>query len=255
MRERHSQRMIGGVVWTLVAALAGVLGTAPAVMAQEERTVKEGVYSTAQAVRGRTQYEATCMRCHGADLTGGAGRSLTGDVFVRDWTGLTLDRLFERMQSMPPGASEALAGDAYVDIISYVLERNGYPAGDEELSATVLTTVTVEGEDGPGVVPNFALVRVVGCLGGDASQWVLSNASDEVRSSDPAASSGDELAEVQATLLGDREFGLMYVFPSPEVYLGHRVETKGLLIRDESGGGAASLNVTSVQSLAAVCEP
>ena len=77
--------MIGGVVWTLVAALAGVLlGTASAVMAQEERTVKEGVYSTAQAVRGRTQYEATCMRCHGADLTGGAGRSLPGDVFVRD---------------------------------------------------------------------------------------------------------------------------------------------------------------------------
>ena len=38
------------------------------------------------------------------------------------------------MQSMPPGASENLAGDAYVDIISYVLERNGYPAGSGELS-------------------------------------------------------------------------------------------------------------------------
>ncbi|MEO2198627.1 MAG: hypothetical protein ABGY72_21430, partial [bacterium] len=126
---------------------------------------------------------------------------------------------------------------------------------DEELSTTLLTSVTVEGEDGPGVVPNFALVRVVGCLGGDAAQWVLSNASDEVRSGDPAPSDGDELAESQATPLGDRQFGLMYVFPSPDAYVGHRVETKGLLIRDESGGGAASLNVTSVQSLAAVCEP
>ena len=67
-------------------------------------------------------------------------------------------------------------------------------------------------------------------------------------------SSFDE-ADVVATLLGDREFGLMYVFPSPEAYLGHRVETKGLLIRDEAGGGPAGLNVTSVQSLAAVCEP
>ena len=255
MTQRQSKRTSGGVVWALGAVLTGSLCTASAVKAQDGRTVKEGVYSAAQAVRGRAQYETTCMRCHGADLTGGAGRSLTGDVFVRDWTGLTLDRLFERMQSMPPGASEALAGDAYVDIISYVLERNGYPAGDEALSTTLLTSVTVEGEDGPGVVPNFALVRVVGCLAGDASQWLLSHASDEVRSGDPAASSGDELAESQATPLGDRAFGLMYVFPSPEAYLGHRVETKGLLIRDESGGGPASLNVTSVQSLAAVCEP
>lgn len=242
------------MAWALGAAIVAAWGATVVATVQDERTVKEGVYTSQQAVRGRTQYEATCMRCHGADLSGGAGRSLTGDVFVRDWTGLTLDRLFDRMQSMPPGASEALAGDAYVDIISYVLERNGYPAGDGELSAAGLTTVTVEGEDGPGVVPNFALVRVVGCLGGDASRWVLSNASDEVRSSDPAPSSDDELAETQATPLGNREYGLMYVFPSPEPYLGHRVETKGLLIRDESGG-SASLNVTSVQSLAEVCEP
>ena len=255
MREICSPRTAGGAAWALGAVIAGLVCAESLVAAQEDRTVKEGVYSTAQAARGRAQYEATCMRCHGADLAGGAGRSLTGDVFVRDWTGLTLDRLFERMQSMPPGASEALTGDAYVDIITYVLERNGYPAGDEELSTALLTTVTVEGEDGPGVVPNFALVRVVGCLGGDASQWVLSSASDEVRAGDPAGSSGDELAEAQAIPLGDRAFGLMYVFPSPEAYVGHRVETKGLLIRDEAGGGPASLNVTSVQSLAEVCKP
>jgi mono/diheme cytochrome c family protein len=255
MKAIHWHRTATGMAWALGATVVGVWCTSAVTRAQEERTVKEGVYSTAQAVRGRTQYEATCMRCHGADLSGGAGRSLTGDVFVRDWTGLTLDRLFDRMQSMPPGASETLAGDAYVDIITYVLERNGYPAGDEELSTAGLTSVTVEGEDGPGVVPNFALVRVVGCLGGDASEWVLSSASAEVRAGDPEPSSGDELAEAQAIPLGNHEYGLMYVFPSPEPYLGHRVETKGLLIRDESGGGPASLNVTSVQSLAEVCQP
>ncbi|MDA1092092.1 MAG: cytochrome c [Acidobacteria bacterium] len=254
MKRQRGQRRLSGMAWVLGAAGVGVWCASALVAAQEERTVKAGVYTSAQAVRGRTQYESTCMRCHGADLSGGAGRSLTGDVFVRDWTGLTLDRLFDRMQAMPPGATEALAGDAYVDIITYVLERNGYPAGDAELSVAGLTTVTVEGEDGPGVVPNFALVRVVGCLGGDAARWVLSNASDEVRSADPAPSSDDELAESQATALGRREYALMYVFPSPEPYVGHRVETKGLLIRDDAGG-PASLNVTSVLSLAATCEP
>ena len=83
-----------GLAVAVVAAGSGWVATA----AQDQgRTVKDGVYSTEQAVRGRTNYETSCLRCHGADLSGGAGRSLTGDVFVRDWTGLTLDRLFERM--------------------------------------------------------------------------------------------------------------------------------------------------------------
>lgn len=226
---------------------------------RQETSVKDGVYTVDQAARGREQYETSCQRCHGADLTGGAGRSLTGDVFLRDWTGLTLDGLFERMQSMPPGGSAGLAADAYVDIISYVLERNGFPEGGEELSTTRLAAVVVEGEEGRDVVPNFALVRVVGCLGGSAADgWTLSNASPEARSGEPSPSLDDELGEAQATPFGDRAFKLMYVFPSPEAYVGHRVETKGLLIRDEAGDAdppVHSLNVTSVQSLSERCEP
>ena len=106
-------------------------------------------------------------------------------------------------------------------------------------------------------MPNFALVRVVGCLGGDApAGWQLSAASPEVRATDPAPSTGDLLVEAQAIPLGNRAFKLLYVFPSPEAYLGQKVETKGLLIRDEGGGEDAvdSLNVTSVQGLGEVCE-
>ncbi len=236
-----------------VVVLAGAGGTTGTVWAAgQEHTVKDGVFTVEQAARGRERYESTCQRCHGADLTGGAGRSLTGDVFLRDWTGLTLDSLFDRMQSMPPGGSESLAAEAYVDIISYVLDRNGFPAGAAELSAGLLGGVRVEGEDGPDVVPNYSLVRVVGCLtGSDADGWRLSDASGEVRTDDPAASSGAELAETEATALGGNAFQLMYVFPSPAAYVGHKVETKGLLIRDEAAED--SLNVTSVQSLAERC--
>ncbi|MDP6581099.1 MAG: cytochrome c [Vicinamibacterales bacterium] len=222
--------------------------------ALQEKTVKDGVFTVDQAVRGRERYDATCQRCHGADLTGGAGRSLTGDVFLRDWAGLTLDGLFERMQSMPPDGSESLAADAYVDIISYVLERNGFPAGAGELSAGVLGGVRVEGDEGPNVVPNFALVRVVGCLtGSEGDGWRLSHASEEARAADPAASAGDERAAAEAAPLGDAAFQLMYVFPSPAAYVGHKVETKGLLIRGDDD--EHSLNVTSVQSLAERCGP
>lgn len=254
-------------VLTVAAAVAGLAAGSLAMASSqepagsgqqpigEEATVKDGVYTPGQAVRGRARYEASCQRCHGADLTGGAGRSLTGVVFLRDWTGLTLDGLYERMQSMPPDGSENLSEDAYVDIISYVLERNGFPPGAAELSAGLLGHVRVEGEDGPGVVPNFALVRVVGCLTGDAhAGWSLSAASPEVRASDPAPSTGDALAEAQAIPLGDRAFKLLYVFPSPEAHLGHKVETKGLLIRAEGTETVDSLNVTSVQGLGEACE-
>ena len=198
--------------------------------------------------------EATLKMAPRAGGAGGAGRSLTGAVFLRDWTGLTLDSLFERMQSMPPGGSESLAADAYVDIITYVLERNGFPAGGDELSTRFLNAVRVEGEEGPDVVPNFALVRVVGCLAGSAADgWRLADASAEVRTTDPEPSAGDELRAVQAIPLGEGAFRLMYVFPSPEAYVGHMVETKGLLIRGASDSAGDSLNVTSVQSLAPRC--
>ena len=89
-------------------------------------------------------------------------------------------------------------------------------------------------------------VRVVGCLRGSAADgWRLVDASPEARTADPEPSAGDELTEVEATPLGNRAFQLMYVFPSPDAYIGHTVETKALLIR---GDPATSLNVTSVAS-------
>jgi len=248
--------LIAGMVVLLAMAMSSELASTAGRL-QETVTVKDGVFTTGQAARGRERYEATCQRCHGADLTGGAGRSLTGVVFLRDWTGLTLDGLFERMQSMPPDGSETLSGDAYVDIISYVLERNGFPSGSAELSSARLSEVTVEGEDGPGVVPNFALVRVVGCLTGSESDgWQLLDSSPVVRATDPTPSSGDGLSEAQGIPLGEDAFELLYVFPSPANYLGHKVETKGLLIRaeDDNPDSVDSLNVTAVQSLSESCE-
>ena len=243
---------IVAVMLIMAVELAAGQTLTPALTTQ--RSVKDGVFTPDQAARGRERYEASCQRCHGIDLAGGAGRSLTGDVFLRDWTGLTLDSLFERMQSMPPGGSESLAADAYVDIITYVLERNGFPAGGDELSTGFLNAVRVEGEEGPDVVPNFALVRVVGCLAGSAADgWRLADASAEVRTADPEPSGGDELRAVQSIPLGDRAFRLMYVFPSPEDYVGHMVETKGLLIRGAGDSAGDSLNVTSLQSLAPRC--
>ena len=75
----HSMKLFA----ILVAALAAVTGAI--LVAQEDNTepsVWDGVYSSDQADRGQKVYEATCARCHGADLTGGRARPLVGESFV-----------------------------------------------------------------------------------------------------------------------------------------------------------------------------
>jgi hypothetical protein len=80
---------------------------------------------------------------------------------------------------------------------------------------------------------------------------MLADASEPVRTKNPAASTDDELKSSEASALGTQTFRLLNVFPSPDPYKGHKVEAKGLLIRDPGGD---RLNVTSVQTLAARCD-
>ena len=172
---------------------------------------------------------------------------------MRDWQGTNLDGLFSQIKTtMPAGAPSSLTDQAYVDIVAYMLQVNAFPAGRSELSADATRTIRIEGKGGPGPVPNFALVQLVGCLApGPDADWTLSNATEPVRTKDPAASTDDELKSSQAVALGMQSFRLLNAYPRPDAYKGHKVEAKGFLIRDPAGN---RINVTSVQSLAPRCE-
>ena len=241
----------------LVAALGAVSGSI--LVAQEDNTepsVWDGVYSSDQADRGQKVYESTCARCHGSDLTGGRARPLVGESFVRDWGGLTLDSVLTRAKTMPPGAAGSLAEERYLDILAYVLSKNDFPTGTGDLTATTAPDILIYGSDGPDAVPNFAMVQVVGCLAtGSDSDWIVTDGSEPIRTREPAASEGDALLLTQAMPLGDKEFELMYVFPDPAAYEGHRVEAKGFLIRRDGPDETDAINVTTVASLAPACNP
>ena len=242
-----------------VAACIGALAlTSAPITAQEaeEPSVWDGVYSAEQAMRGKKLYEATCSRCHGEDLSGANARPLAGESFIRDWGGLKLDGVLTRARTMPPGASGSLGETGYVDIIAYVLEVNEFPHGEGELTAERAGDILVYGADGPDAVPNFAMVQVVGCLARDDRTWIVTDGSEPIRTRDPDASTGDVLALTEAMPLGGNTFELMYVFPDPDPYEGHRVEAKGFLIRREDDAGALdAINVTAVASLEAACRP
>ena len=215
-------------------------------------TVWDGVYTTAQATRGKVQYEASCTTCHGPDLIGGVGRQLKGDVFMRDWSGEDLSLLFARTRNMPPGAASSLSESAYLEIIAYILQSNAFPAGAEELKVEALKGIRIQGKDGPDEVPDFALVQVVGCLTEAAGRsWVLTDAGELVRTKDPEPSRDEERNKAEGRSLGNRMFRLLYVYPDPAPHNGHRVEVKGLLIKMPNDD---RINVTSLQSLAGTCK-
>jgi hypothetical protein len=173
---------------------------------------------------------------------------------MRDWSGTNLDGLFNRIKmTMPANAPGSLSEGNYVDLVAYILSVDGFPTGSDELEPATLKSIRVEPKDGSQQVPNFSLVHVVGCLSeGLDKGWMLTNASEPVRTKDPASSKDDELKNVQAKTLGTQKLILMNVYPAPDPYKGHKVEAKGFLIREPN---EPRVNVTSLQSLAPRCDP
>ena len=220
----------------------------------DRRTVWDGVYTPEQAARGKAVYEANCSSCHQSDLSGSSeGRPLAGERFMQDWREDNLDTLFTRIRTlMPFDAPSSLSDQAYTDSVAYILQYNSFPAGTEELTPDGLEDIQIVGKDGPGPVPSFALVQVIGCLTqGEGSTWSLTRSTEPVRSTAPAASSPDELKAFASAPLGTQTFHLLSVYPSPEADNGRRMEVKGFLIRLPEEN---RINVSSLEMVAPTCE-
>ena len=67
-----------------------------ALFAQDMPSVWSGVYTAAQADRGKAVYAGHCSRCHGDDLTGPLNYPLAGERFMDHWEAHTLGHLFLR---------------------------------------------------------------------------------------------------------------------------------------------------------------
>src|SRR5437879_7258901 len=94
--------------------------------AAQSRSVKDGVYSKAQAGRGGSTYKQACYVCHGETATGGdSGPALSGENFMDNWKGRTLADLFEKITTtMPASDPGSLKADNYRDLIAFLLAAN-----------------------------------------------------------------------------------------------------------------------------------
>jgi S-disulfanyl-L-cysteine oxidoreductase SoxD len=114
-----------------------VLGAIAVPIAQgvTARTVWDGVYSEAQAARGKAVYEAQCAYCHQSDLRGqGFAPGLVEDVFSSRWQDGNLGDLLTIVKAtMPQDKPASLTDEEYAAIVAYLLQANRYPAGQQEL--------------------------------------------------------------------------------------------------------------------------
>ena len=101
-----------------------------------QASVWDGIYSAEQARKGEALYRQECASCHGEKLEGrGQAPPLTGSDFTMDWNGMTLDDLFEKMQtSMPADQPGHLSREQNATLLAFILSANQFPAGASELS-------------------------------------------------------------------------------------------------------------------------
>jgi alcohol dehydrogenase (cytochrome c) len=92
-------------------------------------------YTADQAARGAAEYARSCAVCHGESLSDGAfGPPLVGVDFRQRWAELPVLELYTRTaETMPPDRAGQLRRDTYVDLVAFMLERNGIEAGDSAL--------------------------------------------------------------------------------------------------------------------------
>jgi S-disulfanyl-L-cysteine oxidoreductase SoxD len=240
------------VLLSAVSLMAGVLvlhGQEP------EKTVADGVYTEAQAVRGSVSYDAACAQCHRADLTGADGPALRAERFAKNFAGKDLKTLYTKIATtMPRSGPGSLGDDVYLDIVAHVLRENGFPPGSGELTADVLSSVRVlpGRAKPPPPVGDFSYVEVVGCLvPGPNATWVLSSATEPVSVVVSPGSTPKLPEDLPTRGLGNQTFHLLDAMAySPQSYKGHKMYVRGLLIKLPS---EQRMTISSFETIAPSC--
>jgi mono/diheme cytochrome c family protein len=248
----------------LVVAFAGlafcaVVAAQPAAQDTVTRkTVREAVYTEAQAERGKKVYEANCVTCHLPDLDGSAnpdanpaarGAPLVGTRFVQDFGESKVSALFNKMKrDMPSGRPGTLTDQEYLDAASYVLQRNRFPAGAAELTEETAGEFWIPGAGGADGLQNYTFVTTVGCLHQDPTRSWLLNSAQELKKTQPAAGAAPAVVPDSA---GEFTFRLLDAISySPEPHNGHKVRVTGYMVRL---GAEIRINVQSLQMVGTSC--
>jgi cytochrome c5 len=245
------------------AALACLSATVAAQQPEPARktAARNPVFTLAQAERGKAVYDANCTGCHLPGLDGSSnpaakatGAPLMGPRFVQDFGEGKVGALFNKIQrDMPAGAGKAgsLTEAQYLDVASFILQQNKFPAGSVELTLDLANDVWIPGAGGAEGIADYTYVSGTGCLGQDASRsWMLTSAGELKKTDVPAA--GAVPVATDAGAPGAYTFRLLNAYNhAPEAHNGHRMLVSGYLVRL---GAEIRVNVQSLQMIATACK-
>lgn len=106
--------------------------------AQSGGTVADGVFTADQVARGERTFREVCAACH--DTV-----EFSGGRFRFTWVGLTAGDLFDTISTlMPEGDPGSLSPAQYAAVVAYLLDLNGYPAGETPLPANLSALQALE---------------------------------------------------------------------------------------------------------------
>jgi mono/diheme cytochrome c family protein len=221
-------------------------------------TVLDGAYSDVQAARGKGLYTMHCGSCHGESLDGISAPSLTDARFIERWREGTLDNLYnfirERMPFGKSPNSTRISDSEYLDILTYMLQKNGYPTGRAELTPESAGKVMFVGKNGPKPVPDGSLVVTIGCLSQRDGTWILSNSTEPARSRSETVSTPTEMKTSADKPLGTLTFRLadLDAVPgfTPETHQDHKMQARGYLVRQPN---SERIHLSSIEMISSTC--
>lgn len=111
-----------------VVAGACAISVAAASAQAPTKTTNDGLYTAAQAERGKKAFAGSCTTCHDTDRFSGA-------TFTDAWAGKPMKEIWDVASgTMPEDNPGSLKQQEYADILAYFLSLNAYPTGDAELA-------------------------------------------------------------------------------------------------------------------------
>ena len=189
---------------------------APGAGSGQARTANDGVYTAAQASRGKALFDMRCSVCHGEMLEGLAGPPLAGDVFLGPRDKQPVADLFDKIHAtMPADAPGTLEPPQVADLVALILQANKFAAGRAELPATdaALKQITlVAANAAPAVASRPATTFPVTGTLNQVMRGILfpsSNVLFDVQTRDPGAGSKGGTAHGDATTTSSR-YGDVY---------------------------------------------
>ena len=121
--------LIGAALLPVAAAILS--GQAPS------KTTNDGVYTAAQAERGKKTFGDKCSGCHEPSR-------FSGESFHEAWDGKAMKEIWDIASgTMPEDNPGSLKQQEYGDILAYFLSLNEYKTGDAELQGNAASMASI----------------------------------------------------------------------------------------------------------------